>query len=260
MKIRRSEVVSYVNQYIQNCKSLGDVYPFDEIKEYCENTTLNVNFSKINEFLKEKAKEAGIDMDEDLGDSGWVTLTGKQEDENLVAKSLVRFKKQIERSKYEFNSIDLKYFSDCFKVYKAKCLKLCLVIEMLQRRIRTNRELLKSLDISYNADFVSSEDVDRIIKPLITLYLRSIEIQRKAENLNTYLTVTLNPTSMQHDGVSYSECLPSEDLQWTQAPMYATKHPELFVELTEKQKEQIKQREKANWESISEMMHNELFD
>jgi len=254
MKIRRSEVVSYVNQYIQNCKSLGDGYSFNEIKEYCANTILNVNFTRINEFLKEKAKEAGIDMDEDLGGYGCITLTGKQEDENLIKKSWERFKKQIERSKYKFNSIDLKYFSDCFKIYKGKCLKLCFVIEMLQRRIRTNRELLKSLDISYNADFVSSEDVDRIIKPLITLYLRSMDVQSKAENLNTYLTVTLDPTSMHRDGISYSECLPSEDLQWTQSPMYAIKHPELFVELTEKQKQQIEEKEEANWKATAQFI------
>ena len=59
---------------------------------------------------------------------------------------------------------------------------------------------------------------------------------------------------MQHDGVSYSEYIPSKELQWKQPSMYATKHPELFVELIEKQKQQIKEKEEANWEAAAQFL------
>ena len=64
---------------------------------------------------------------------------------------------------------------------------MCEIIEMLRGCVPVDRQLLKDLDISYNADYVSSEDVDRIMNPLINCYLKACEMQFKAEDLNTYL-------------------------------------------------------------------------
>ncbi len=256
MKIRRDELGNWVENYITLTPELGFLYSFKEIKDYCENQTIDITEDEIKAFLKEKAKEAGIDMDEHIP-SCRIVFTGTEKDDRLIKQSAERFGKQLARSKFEFNAIDLKYFKDSFKIYKTKCLKLCEIIEMLRGCIPVDRQLLKDLDISYNADYVSSEDVDRIMNPLINCYLKACETKFKAEYLNTYLTKTLNVTSMQHDGVSYGECLPSTELQFKRYASFGPTHPELFVELTEKQKQQIKKKEmdniKAGAEFICEM-------
>ncbi len=258
MKIRRNEVIDYANSYIHGIEFLGYMYNIEDIKSYCQNQTIDITEEEIKAFLKSKAKEAGIDMDEKIEGDCVICLTGSERDrDRLIKQSVERFSKQLARSKFEFNAIDLKYFKDSFKIYKTKCLKLCEIIEMLRDCTQVDRQLLKDLDISYNADYVSSEDVDRIMKPLINCYLKACDTQFKAENLNTYLTRTLNETSMHHDGVTYGECLPSQFLQDRRSALYGNWHPELYIELTEKQKQQIQKAEddniKAGAEFICEM-------
>lgn len=247
MKIRRDELRDWVENYIQGAPALGYFYSFAEIKYYCENQTIDITEEEIKAFLKTKAKEAGIDMDEKIEGGGSLCLTGSEIDvDRLIKQSVEKFSKQLKRSKFEFNAIDLKYFKDSFRIYKTKCLKLCEIIEMLRGCVPVDRQLLKDLDITYNDDYVSSEDVDRIMNPLINCYLKACDTQFKAENLNTYLTKTLNETSMHHDGVSYGECLPSQFLQDRRSALYGNWHPELYVALTEKQKQQIQKEEDDN--------------
>ncbi len=240
-KIMRKQVLSYVNNYLSNSKALGDGYCFEGIKDYCTTETLGVDETIIKNFLKQKAKEAGIDIDENIEGSGWVTLTGENTD-SLIECSLKRFDKQLKRAKYEFNEIDLKYFKDLFRIYKWKCFKLCEIIEMMAGKIAINKTF-ENLDITMTERSVLVEDVDRVVKPLIVNYLNAIKIQEKANDLNTYLTTILNETAMGHAGVSYIECLPSTSLQ---NKSYFACNSDEYVALTEKQKEEIKRKEKED--------------
>ena len=94
----------------------------------------------ITEFLNKKAEEDDIDMGETAASSGWVDLTAKNSD-SLIKRSVENFKKQLQQSKYRLNAIDLRYFKDCFKIYKEKCLKLCEIIEMLRDRVNVDTEI-----------------------------------------------------------------------------------------------------------------------
>jgi len=233
MKIRRDEVRDYVRKCLSNSKEIADGNTFEQIQEFCQNEEIKVNEEMIVEFLNKKAEEDGVDMSETVESSGWVDLTAKNSD-SLIKRSVENFKKQFQQSKYRFNAIDLRYFKDCFKIYKEKCLKLCSIIDMLRGAIKTDRELLKSLDISYNADYVSREDVERIVKPLIYNFSKAIETYYKANNLNTYLTTTIDGHRMAMDGVSYWEIIPSKDLQIKSGIVVNNK---CFVDLTERQKQ-----------------------
>lgn len=186
-------------------------------------------------------------MDEPIEGFGCVTLTGENTD-SLIQHSLQKFDKQLKRVKYEFNEIDLKYFKDLFRIYKWKCFKLCEIIEMMTGKTAINKTF-EDLDITITDKSVLLDDVDRVIKPLIVNYLNAVKIQEKANNLNTYLTTTLNETAMLHDGVSYRECLPSTSLQDKSC---LTFNSDEYVALTEKQEEEIERKEnmKASFDAF----------
>lgn len=256
MKIRRDQVRDYVRKCLSNSKEIADGNTFEQIQEFCQNEEIKVNEEMIVEFLNKKAEEDGVDMGETVESSGWVDLTAKNSD-SLIKRSVENFKKQLQQSKYRFNAIDLRYFKDCFKIYKEKCLKLCEIIEMLRGRIDVDKELFKSLDISYNSDYVSGEDVDRILKPLIHNYCKAYEVQTRANNLNTYLTTTIDEHRMAMDGVSYWEIIPSKDLQIKSGIIVNNK---CFVDLTERQKQELEKEKEANFEAAANMLLDRFWE
>ncbi len=256
MKIRRDQVRDYVRKCLLDSKEIADGYTFEQIQEFCENEEIKVNEEMIVEFLNKKAEEDGVDMSETVASSGWVDLTAKNSD-SLIKRSVENFKKHLQQSKYQFNAIDLRYFKDCFKIYKEKCFKLCEIIEMLRGRIEVDAELLKSLDLSYNADYVSSEDIERIVNPLIYNFSKAIETYYKSNNLNTYLTTTIDEHGMAVDGVSYWEIIPSKELQIKSGMVLNNKG---FVELTEKQKQQLKNEQDANFEAAANMLFDRFWE
>ena len=256
MKIRRDQVRDYVRKCLSNSKEIADGNTFEQIQEFCQNEEIKVNEEMIVEFLNKKAEEDGVDMSETVESSGWVDLTAKNSD-SLIKRSVENFKKQLQQSKYRFNAIDLRYFKDCFKIYKEKCLKLCEVVEMLRGRIDVDKELFKSLDISYNSDYVSGEDVDRIVIPLIYNFSKAIETYYKANNLNTYLTTTIDEHRMAVDGVSYWEIIPSKDLQIKSGIIVNNK---CFVDLTERQKQELEKEKEANFEAAANMLLDRFWE
>ena len=200
--------------------------------------TVRVTREEIVQYLNKVAKDNGVDMNEPDNWGGNIVF-GENFD---VEERIKEFHKHLNKEKFKFNEIDYRYFNDCIKIYKEKVGKYCMIVRMLSAEYPEDKELFKKLDIRISDKEVLKRDVDRLFKPLYENYKLLKETVKKANNLETYLKMTLNEHSMNMDGVSYYECLPSKDLlqQYYMFP----RESKTSMSLTQNQIDERKENEK----------------
>ena len=261
MKIRRNEVMDYVRIGLSNSKALADGYRFEDIIEFCENKKITITEEMIKEFLAQKAKEAGVDMNGDEFGVNVQLKTGssyKEENDKLIKRSVERFMNSLKKEKYRFSEIELRYQKESFEIYKNKTLKLCQIIEMMAGRIDVDKTLFKDLDIWYNCDYVNFEDVERVLIPLIYNFSKAVSADFNANNLDTYLTKMFDDD---YKRCHYYEYLPDKNLQFKHFGVFGlleTGKPEQYIELTEKQKSILELQYKKNSEYVAKKFHDSL--
>ena len=211
-----------------------------EIERYVVNpkTAVNVTKEEIVTYLNKVAKDNGVDMNEPDNWGGNILL-GENFD---VEARMKEFHKHLEKERYKLNEVDYKYFNDCIKIYKDKLGKYCMIARMLSTDYPEDKDLLKQLDIRITDKEVLERDVDRLFKPLYENYKLLKETVVRANNLETYLNKILNEHTMNMDGVSYYECLPSKELlqQYYMFP----RETKTSMNLTQKQIDERKEKEK----------------
>jgi len=152
----------------------------------------------------------------------------------------------------------LNYQLQSFEIYKQKVLTLCEVIEMMAGTKKVNQKLFKELDIKYKSDFVNIEDVDRILAPLIYNFMKAYSTQTHANILSSYLTKVFDD---EYKRAHYYEFLPDKNLQFKHIGVFGileTGKREQYVELTERQKEELQKQYKKNLETISDVFKVDL--
>lgn len=243
--IKRDEVLEYVNDYVVKNR-IADSYK--ELKLFCQVEGINATKQQIKTFLRNKAREDGVDLSVLKTSSTPVDLVNV--DENLIKRSSDRFMQEILASKYKYNREDLQYFNDLFKIYTTKCLKICTIISMLAGRRLVDKDLMEELDITYNEKEVLLSDIDRLLVPLVRNYVLALATKFNAEQMNTYLNLNLDRDFMNKAGIHYGEYLPNGDLQDF---LGIFKDKTQFIALTENQK-------KAYEEYLVETFNQQFYD
>ena len=109
---------------------------------------------------------------------------------------------------------------------------------MIAGRRMLDKDLMEELDITINTKEILIADIDRLLVPLKHNYTLALATKFKAEQMETYLNLNTSKGNIYKDGVHYSECLPSEDLQ-DYFGIFSDKQQ--FIALTENQKKEYEE-------------------
>jgi len=237
--IKRDYVLEYINDKIYESR-VADSY--EDLKLFCQVEGINTTKQQIKTYLKNKAKEDGVDLNIIFVDSSIVDLVSA--DENLVKRSADRLMKEIAASKYKYYREDLQHFNNLFRIYTLKCLKICSIISMIAGRRMLDKELMQELDITIDEKEILISDVDRLLVPLKHNYELALAIKFKAEQMITYLNLNMDRVGVNKAGIHYAECLPISDLQ-DYFGLSADK--EQFIALTDRQRKEIDEQTIENF-------------
>lgn len=237
--IKRDEVLEYINDDIYNSMVAESYY---DLKLFCQVEGINATKQQIKTFLRNKAKEEGVNLSVLETTSSIVDVVNI--DNNLIKRSTDRFMQEIAVSKYKYYREDLQYFNDLFRIYTTKCLKICNIISMIAGRRMLDKELMKELDITINEKEILLSDIDRLLVPLKHNYSLALATKCKAEQMNTYLNLNLDRHFIDKAGIRYGECLPSSDMQ----DYFGTcRDKNQFIALTDKQRKEIDEQTIENF-------------
>ena len=225
--IKRDEVLEYINDYIVKNR-IADSY--EDLKLFCQVEGINTTKEQIKTFLRNKAKEDGVDMR--VLQAPFAPIDLVNTNENLIKRSTDKFIQEIKASKYIYHREDLQYFNDLFRIYTLKCLKICAIISMIAGRRMIDNDKIQKLDITINSKEVLLSDIDRLLVPLVHNYTLALDVKLNAEQMNTYLDLNVNMYGIDKNGIHYNECLPSRDLQ----DYNGCQDKKQFIALTDKQK------------------------
>ena len=132
----------------------------------------------------------------------------------------------------KFNPVTLEYFRKYIGNLKENTMNLIDLVDNIDND--DYQELFSELDIHIIDGKIHYEDVLRICKPIIYNVFRLREMEKKANDKETYLTFSVSKDYLGRDGLSLSDICPPVGYQFS--PFEMPKQ-DGYIELTEKQKE-----------------------
>ncbi len=236
------EYGDYINKYIiySICTdNLG--ISFNEIRDYVNSAGLKLTEEEITIFLKEKERED--------------KQNNPKEDNSNKSKSQIfadNFMKKLTASTYELNSTTLDYFNMYINNLKQNTINLIDLVNNIGND--DYKELFDNLDIDVVEDKINYEDAIRLCKPIIYNVLKIREMEKKANNKETYLTFSVSREYLGRDGLCLSDVCPPVCYQLM---TYEAVSEDGYIELTDRQKRNM--IEKVNEElSMTMDMLSEL--
>ncbi len=157
--------------------------------------------------------------------------------------------KKLKLSTYELNPTTLEYFNMCIGNLKQNAINLVDLVDNIDNA--EYKELFDSLDIDIIGDKINYEDVIRLCKPIIYNVLKSREMEEKANNKGTYLTFSVSKEYLGREGLTLSDICPPIGYQ---VPAYETISEDGYIELTDKQKEEMIRKEREKFSLIIDML------
>lgn len=186
---------------------------FNEIYEYFKNAKIIVTEDKIYDFLSKKAKEDNVDMSESTEKCYLLNIA-----EIDVTDRTNKFMQEINKSKYLYNGYDLNYFMEYVNIIRENSLKLCLIVISIvdNKSIEEMNDILPDFEnaININSGKIDGDSIQRLVQVITYNYKTMMELVDKANNLNTYLSNTVNLHSLYAKGFIESDLYPHKDLQY----------------------------------------------
>lgn len=236
------EYGDYIDKYIiySICTdNLG--ISFNEIRDYVNSAGLKLTEEEITIFLKDKEREDN--------------QNNPKEDNSNKSKSQIfadNFMKKLKVSTYELNPTTLDYFNMYLGNLKQNAINLVNLVNNIGND--DYKELFDNLDIKILNGEIYYDDAIRLCKPIIYNVLKLREMEKKANNKETYLTFSVSREYLGRDGLCLSDVCPPIGYQLM---TYEAVSEDGYIELTDRQKRNM--IEKANEElSMTMDMLSEL--
>ena len=220
---------------------------------------LGINYNDIYHYLTEvdvKLKDEDISKflgDKYLKDNPKIKKTKKKNSSKSSEELVEKFKEDLDYEKYRFEPYTLQYFKNYISILKNKCFNLIKIIDgIINKSIPS--DVLKELDIKLDKKGnVLMSDVERIITPFIYNFIKLQELDKKANDLKTYLVFKISLDDVYKNGNSEDELYPRDNLQ--------NRHFEIegengYIPYTEKQKKLIKKEERKILETMCDVVKN----
>ena len=213
---------------------------FGRIRDYVNSAGIKLTEEEITTFLKDREREDN---------------QNNPKEDNNKSKSQIfadNFMKKLGASTYEFSPTALEYFDMYLGSLKQNAINLVNLVENIGND--EYKEIFDSLDIDVVEDKINYEDAIRLCKPIIYNVLKIREIEKKANNKETYLTFSVSRDYLRRDGLCLSDVCPPVCYQLM---TYEAVSEDGYIELTDRQKRNM--IEKVNEElSMTMDMLSEL--
>lgn len=223
--------------------------PFKQIKEDINNQKVTVTKEQIKEYLEKKFTEEESETkkrienyqhQEKTNTENWLQ---QEQDLNILRQSQEIFD-HIIAAKYDFDPYTLEYFKKYTAIVKRKLILLLDLIEKISiKDSKPIQDLLDDLDINLDAaGNISKDDIIRLIKPTIDNLNDLDEKVKRANDLATYLTFTIQAATFYESNI-----YPSSSLQ-IKRPFHD--YLKGNVPLSPKQKEEIEKKQRKSMHTL----------
>lgn len=153
-----------------------------------------------------------------------------------------------------YNDFAIKYYKKHIEILKEKIYKLLDIINDIENIFNENYSYNKKIDvINYLSDFgivlkknnrlLKRKDAIRIIIPILENYEKLIEIEEKANNLDSYIEFKLTENFTSETGLREDEIYPDSNLQIKNLDYININSEFGYIPLSKKQKKLIKERD-----------------
>ena len=211
---------------------------FSGISDYVNSIGVKLTEEEITTFLKEKKKE-------DNKDKSKVSIGNKTKSQKFADN----FMKKLTASTYELNPTTLEYFNMYLGNLKQNTINLIDLVYNIGND--EYKELFDSLDIKIFDGKIYYEDAIRLCKPIIYNVLKIREIEKKANNKETYLTFSVSKEYLGRDGLTLSNICPPIGYQ---VPTYEAISEDGYIELSDRQKEEMIKKEREEFSLTMDML------
>lgn len=189
---------------------------FNSIKTYVDSSGINVSEEQVKKFLNQKFIEEDPELKKRIEGPRKMRnkdLTKISSDEVEAASQ--EFVDSMCAERYKYDPYTLKYFDTYTGILKFKINKLFNIIECIgNKNVSVITDELVDLDIVLDKDYkILGSDIHRLIDPTVYNINKLGYILRKANNLNTYLTMKMSIGSFDKDGMSEYNLYPSRKIQ-----------------------------------------------
>ena len=158
-------------------------------------------------------------------------------------------------NKYTFEPFTLEYFTNYLDILKQKTIKLLNLVDNIDNE--EYKDIFKSLDITIYGNRLHYKDVIRLCKPIIYNVLKIKETSDKANDKKTYITTKINKDALFRDGWTLREIYPLSSLQDKKGESMTD---DGYIELSDKQKEEMMKLTRNNLTYIIELLENSSYD
>lgn len=182
------------------------------LDKYLKNQTI-APLQILTYIIEDKTKKTFEQLRKEI-DNCNVYLTRAQI-EDFLTEQKKKNTKSLTAKKHNINPYTLKFFRRYINTLKGKTLALLNLIEKLgKKELESIEELINKLDITIiDKEFISCEDIERIIFPTIYNILDIFEKNKAANTPETYLTFTDPLNIIINKGGCERDLYPSQELQ-----------------------------------------------
>lgn len=213
---------------------------FNQLKKDINNQKITITEEQIKKYLDKKFIEEEPEVKRRI-ELKHNSPTKHQEKQNIKAINIIQeFNDYVIASKYDFNPYVLEYFKKNSTIIKRKLNLLLNLIEKISIKDTTSiQNLLIDLDINLDSSGnISKDDIIRLIKPTIDNINNLDTIIKKANNLTTYLTITIPSTNLIENNIYSSLSLQNK------SPFQD--HLKGNIPLSLNQKNELKKKQRKN--------------
>ena len=222
MWTKQKDVIKFSNEYLKDVT-------IEEIKIFARLLKMELTKEEISTWLLNVAKANGVDMVVDR--EALATKRLSELDENMLRRIANEFVAEEERKKYQLNEKDYDMFARALKIYQEKCLKLCIILELIESK-QISYAIIEDLDLTLKDDEILTSDLIRILKPLKKNYELAFQMNIRANNYATYLgTINTPITGKIRISIPNSSIMNKSNIYSDEA-----------IEMTEKQRLERKQK------------------
>lgn len=189
---------------------------FNSIKTYVESSGISVTEEQIKKFLEQKFIEEEPELKKKIEKPRKMRnkdLTKISDEE--VKEASQEFVDLMCAERYKYDSYTLNYFDTYVGILKFKINKLFNIIESIgSRNVSEIVDELIDLDIILDSDGnILGSDIHRLVEPTVYNINKLGDMLRKANNLDTYLTMKMSIGSFDKDGMNEYNLYPSRKIQ-----------------------------------------------
>lgn len=213
---------------------------YNNIRKLCDNVKITITKEEIEEYANEC-----ISIGKKVHAMKEKERKANNESESIseeTKEACDRFFDMMLQKQYGYDSFMTEYFTKYIDILKQKIANFFELIDLLNCLTLSDEQkekltfLINDLDITLNENGILLSDVIRIVKPMIYNIDSLFELEKRANDKETYIKFKMTRDQIYFDGLNENELYPSVDFQIKNLNVENYKWA---VALTEKQKEKL---------------------